>query len=83
MDKYNLEIGWAYTMCKYRRKGICSGLIQKIFDAYGSQNIFATTRTDNSSMQIILEKCEFKKIGITYQGGTKEHRLQLFVRLKK
>jgi len=81
-DKYNLEVGWAFTMDEYRGKGICCGLIQKIVDASGSQNIFATTRTDNLPMQRILEKNGFQKIGKPYPGRTKKYYLQLYTRSK-
>lgn len=79
---YNLEIGWAFTMCEYRGKGICSGLVQKILDAYGRQSIFATTKTDNSSMQRVLEKNGFQKTGKPYEGRFDGYYLQLFIRSK-
>ena len=81
-DKYNLEVGWAFTMCEYRGKGICSSLVQKIVDASGSANIFATTTTDNLQMQRILTKNGFEKVGERYRGRTNEYCLQLFTRSK-
>jgi len=82
-DKYNLEIGWAYTTKEYRGRGICSGLIQKLIVASASQNIFATTKTDNLPMQKILKRNGFQKTGKSYQGRTSGYHLQLFARSKK
>lgn len=78
--KYNLEVGWAFTIKEYRGKGICCGLVKKIVDASKSENIFATTKTGNLQMQKILEKNGFQKVGETYRGRTDEYYLQLYVR---
>jgi RimJ/RimL family protein N-acetyltransferase len=79
-DKYNLELGWAYTIKEYRGKGICSSLVQKLISALGSQNIFATTRTDNFPMQVILIKNGFQKTDKPFKRKNSTYNLQLFTR---
>ena len=81
-EKYSLEIGWAYTKCVYRGKGICTGLIQKILEKSESENFFATVRTNNPAMHRVLEKTGFRRIGKPYHGRT-NHSIQLFIRLKR
>lgn len=81
-DKYNLEIGWAYTTKEYRGRGICSSLIQELIVASVSQNMFATTKTDNLPMQKILKRNGFQKTGKSYLGRTSGYHLQLFTRSK-
>lgn len=79
--KYSSEIGWAYTDCGHRGKGICTILVQKILEKFESENIYATVRTDNAAMHKILEKTGFSRIGKPYQGR-KSNYIQLFVRTK-
>jgi len=78
-DNYGLEIGWAFTEPEYRRRGICSNLIDAILGKSKSQNLFATTRANNIPMQRNLEKKGFKKIGNLYLGRTSDYSLQLYV----
>lgn len=84
VSKYNCELGWAFTEKKYRGKGIGSGLVQKIIDKFGFQNIYATTKTDNKSAKRILGKSGFRAIGQPYQGTiNRRSKLQLFIRPKE
>ena len=80
-EKYSLEIGWAFTVEKYRNMGIFSSLNEKLLAASGSRNIFATTRADNLPVQRILKTNGFKKTGRPYRGRG-EYNLQLFTLLK-
>lgn len=80
-NNYKLEIGWAFTIPEYRRNRICFNLIKKLISTLQLQNIFATTRTDNLSMQKILVRNGFKKIGDSYLGRTGVYRIQLFMLL--
>lgn len=79
-DQYNLEIGWVFTKPKYENRGIASGLVRKIVDIFESQNLFAMTKKGHLSMQRILEKNLFRKIGKPYQGRNGKYCLQLFTR---
>lgn len=82
-DKYNLELGWVFTEKEYRGKGIGSGLVQRIIDEFGSQNIFSTTETrreDELPMTRILEKNGFEKLGKPYQGSLNRRNLQMYIR---
>jgi hypothetical protein len=79
-EKYSLELGWAFTLKKHRGSHICSNLVRKIVNVLGSQNMFATTRTNNLSMQKILMKNGFKKMGKPYKGRTDAYCLRLFAR---
>lgn len=81
-DKYNLEVGWAFTVEEYRGKGICSGLVQKIVNKSKSEAIFATTKKHNLQMHRILKKNGFQKIGKPFRGRTNGYYLELFVRSK-
>lgn len=82
-EKFDLEIGWAYTECLYRGRGICTNLIQLILSKSGNENLFATVRTENAAMCRVLEKTGFEKIGIPYKGRSKGYTLQLFARFKE
>ena len=77
-DEFDLELGWAFTLEKYRGKGICSCLVRKLLEAHGSKNLFATTRKDNVQMQKILKQNGFRRVGKSYVG--RGCRLLLFVR---
>ena len=78
--KYILELGWAFTLKEHRGNHICSNLVKRVVTVYEFQNMFATTRTDNLSMQRILTKNGFRKLGKPYKGRADAHYLQLFTR---
>lgn len=79
VDNFDLEIGWAFTEKEYRGQGICPRLIQKVFKLSKSKKFFATAHTDNVSVNRVLQKTGFKKIGKRYLGR-KNKACQLFVR---
>lgn len=78
-NTYKLEIGWAFTIPEYRSNSICSDLIKRLISTLQLKNIFATTRTDNLSMQKILVRNGFQKVGHLYLGSNCDYRLQLFI----
>lgn len=84
-EKYPLEFGYAVTLKGYEGRHICSCLTEKLIRDFRDQNIYATTKTTNVSMQIILKHNDFKRTGKPYKGkiqSTKSdgYLLQLFVR---
>ncbi len=81
--KYESELGWAYTLPKYRGRGIFSSLNRKILSVAGHENLYATTRADNIAVQKTLQKNGFKIIGRPYKGRITGRLTYLFVRRGK
>lgn len=79
-DNFSFELGWAYTIEAYRGKGMCNEVVQAILKVE-TENLFATTRCDNLSMQKILDKNGFKVIGKPYEGDG-HYSLLLFIKEK-
>jgi predicted GNAT family N-acyltransferase len=77
-DKFDLEIGWAFTLREYEGRHICSNLIQNLIERSESQNMYATTSTKNSRMDRILSRFGFEKAGGPYKG--RRDQLQLYLR---
>ncbi len=78
---FPLELGWVYVTPAHRRKGISAMLVQLLLGAVGNRNVFATSRTTNSSMQSTLERFGFVCSGHPYASGMGGHMLQLFIRV--
>jgi GNAT superfamily N-acetyltransferase len=74
------ELGWVVTDAKFRGKGIMSELLHRLLDKADPCNLFATSRTDNSAMQRLLETVGFQETGGTFSGINGDHLLQLWVR---
>jgi len=79
-ENFDFELGYVYTLEKFRGKGICPKLIQGIFKKSPSKKIYATTKKSNATMEKINERMGFEKIGTSYVG--EEEKIQLYV-LKK
>jgi len=77
-DELDFELGWAFTLEKYRGKGICSCLVRKLLEESEPKNLFATTRKDNLQMQKILKQNGFRRVGKSYVG--RSCSLLLFIR---
>ena len=79
---YDLELGYAVTLEEFRGMGICSYLVSQLVNLC-QNNMYATTRTANTTMQKILKNNGFQKLGSPYRGMLRhenEYFLQLFTR---
>ncbi len=81
VNEYIFEIGYAYTKEHFRRRNVCYDLINKLIDISPSKKIFATTRINNTGMQVLLERIGFQKEGIKFKG-IKEEILLYLLRIK-
>jgi len=77
-DKFDLEIGWTFTLKEYEGLHICSNLIQNLIEKSQSHNMYATTSSKNSRMDRILTRFGFAKVGAPYRG--RKGQLQLYLR---
>jgi len=80
-EDYRLELGYAVTRENFRGHGICSNLVKQLLQRV-PKNLYATTRSENTLMQRILDRNGFKKTGSPYKGKLKrkEYFLQLSIR---
>ena len=69
-----------FTREEFRGQGISRRLLEQLFEKAGQDYVFATTRTDNRSMQGLLESLEFQRAGQPFPAIDREHLLQLWVR---
>jgi predicted GNAT family N-acyltransferase len=73
------ELGWVFTREGFRGRGICRCLLKQLLEKAGQDNLFATTRTDNCSMQSLLESLGFQHVGQPFHGTNGKRLLQLWV----
>jgi len=78
--KYNLEMGWAFTLPEYRGRGIFSSLKKKLISAVGHENLYSTTSINNLPVQKSMKKFGFVKLGKPYAGRTSGRMIYIFVR---
>lgn len=76
-SKYKLEIGYFYVDPNYRKNGIGSKIMQAINQHLHGENCFATTKSD--TMQNILTKYGFQKIGKEYKSDSGDYKLELYI----
>jgi predicted GNAT family N-acyltransferase len=82
-QEFALELGYVYVEKTHRKQGLGEKLVQAAIALEGHQNIYATTRIDNQSMQRILQRNRFLAIGSTYLSERNGSRLLLFGRHTK
>ncbi len=80
-DLFTIEFGWVVTRDGFRRRGLGRRLSERLVKRTGTKNLFATTRTDNRSMQAILESLGFEPAGKPFSGAGDGYLLRLWVRL--
>ena len=78
---FPLELGWVYVRPQFRTRGISGRLVEELIATSRSQNVFATSRTDNQAMHKSLERSGFVRDGKPYPSVMRAETLQLFVRV--
>ncbi len=75
---YQLELGWVFVVPAHRGNRIAESLCQLLMASVPTRCVFATTRTDNSSMTRILLALGFLRVGKPFLRRSEE--LVLFLR---
>ncbi|MGD8699992.1 MAG: hypothetical protein PVJ43_11915, partial [Gemmatimonadales bacterium] len=75
---YELELGWVFVAPAYRGKRIAESLCAQLVSGERTAGVFATTRTNNTSMIRILHALSFSRVGNPYRR--RDERLVLFLR---
>jgi GNAT superfamily N-acetyltransferase len=75
---YKLELGWIFVVPTHRGNRIAGNLCEQLLAREPGFCVFATTRTDNTTMKRILLALGFARAGKPYQRGDGE--LVLFLR---
>jgi GNAT superfamily N-acetyltransferase len=77
---YALELGWIFVDQERRGTGNARLLTQSLVELSGSEELYATTRTDNIAMKRTLIRFGFLECGSSYLSNTRDYELVLFVR---
>ena len=78
---FPIELGYIYVASVHRGKGFATALVNRAINLAGAEGMLATTRVDNTAMQVILSKAEFARLGSDYASEEDESRLlRLYVR---
>ena len=77
---FKWELGYIFTLPKFRGQKIASRMINKIIERYGNDNLMASTELNpKNSMQKILLNNGFQHYGKTWKS---KHQLDLGLFLK-
>lgn len=79
-DDFPFEFGYLFVLPSARNQGIGAKLSEAALSAARGKGVFATARTNNDGMHVILPKVGFLKVGKPYASGRGGHQLQLFLR---
>jgi GNAT superfamily N-acetyltransferase len=77
---YALELGWIFVDQERRGTGYARLLTQSLVELAGSEQLYATTQTDNIAMKRTLVRFGVLKCGSPYLSSTRDYELVLFVR---
>ena len=77
---YALELGWIFVDQERRGTGYARLLTQSLVELAGSEQLYATTQTDNIAMKRTLVRFGVLKCGSPYLSSTRNYELVLFVR---
>ena len=79
-QEFVFELGYIYVEKSHRKQGFGEKLVREAIALAGNQNIYATTRINNESMQRILQRNNFSAIGSAYLSERSDTKLLLFGR---
>lgn len=75
------ELGWIYVLPEYEKQGHGKALVAALLASIKGKGVFATTRTNNEGMNLILpERFEFSAAGDTFLARDRKHYLRLYTR---
>lgn len=77
---FPFEFGYLFVLPSARNQGIGVKLSEAALSATGGKGVFATARTNNDRMHVILPRVGFSKAGRPYASARGAHQLQLFLR---
>ena len=75
-ENYHYEIGYAFTVEKFRGKGINLKLTNNLIHQIGTQKLYCTT--GHEGMKSMLERLGFKQLGRPYRSELTQNLLRLF-----
>lgn len=78
--EFPFELGYVFVLSSARRQGLAVKLCRAALSLTAGQGVFATTRTNNDGMAVVLTKVGFSKAGQPYQSSRSDYCLQLLVR---
>jgi hypothetical protein len=79
--RFPIELGYIHVASDRRGKGYATALVNCAINLAGAKSMLATTRVDNTVMQVILSKAQFARLGSDYASLEDESRLlRLYVR---
>lgn len=82
INDYSFELGYVMVDENCREGKLASRLCRELSKIFLSENLFATTRTDNLRMQSILRKNYYTEIGVQYPTRNNKGFLKLFIKQK-
>lgn len=84
MEKeFDWELGYFYTENQYLGRGIASNITRILIEAYGDNNLMASTEINNNPAMVkIFEKNGFRLFGKPWKSVIHDHYLGLFLKLK-
>ncbi len=74
----SLELGWMFVLQNQQGKGVGRALMDALVGELNGEQCFATTRTDNQRMHLLLPRYGFVRIGSDYKSGEGEYCLCLY-----
>lgn len=80
IDEYIYELGYVMVDEQFRSLKFASKLCSELCRVFLADRLFATTRTNNISMQAILLKNNFSEIGQVYLNRDNTSLIKLFVK---
>lgn len=78
--EFPFELGYLFVLPSARLQGLAVKLCQAALSLAACRGVFATARTNNDGMAVVLAKVGFSKAGQPYRSTRSNYRLRLFVR---
>lgn len=79
-SKYEAELGWIFVRKEYRRKGLATKLVEKLFSVKTPKSVYATARENNDPMLPILQNFGFVQSGVRYPSTEGDYGLVLYLK---
>ena len=79
-SNFEVELGWIFVRKEFRKNGLATKLVEKLFSVNNSKGVYATTRENNDPVLPLLRNFGFVQSGFQYPSTEGNYDLVLHIK---
>jgi len=79
-NQWQAELGWIFVKSEYRKRGLATRLVERLFRSETPMRVYATARENNDPIMPLLIKFGFVQSGQAYPSENGDYNLVLHIK---